>query len=118
MQPAKGVFWAIDGQLLAFPYMENCHSSGQAKSGDTYAHKKLWPEIRPKGCGKPYNYYPRGRIEVNSKGKAILYMNPNVDESLVPEIMIQFGLSEPLEIVYDNSNHYKCYLDDSWTADK
>ena len=116
MRPTKGVFWVVDGLLLAFPYTEDCHSAGLAKSGDTYAHKRLWSEIKPQRCGKPYNYYPRGRIEINHQGKAILYMNPNVDESLLPEIMTQFGLEEYPKIIYDNSNHYKCYLDDGWKA--
>ena len=118
MQPTKGVFWCVDGSLFAFPYTENKYDFGLAKSGDTYAHKKLWPQVKPKGCNRPYNYYPRGRIEINSKGKAILYVNPNVDKSLIPEIIIQFGLQEYPKVVYDNSNHYKCYLDDGWKADK
>lgn len=118
MGPYKGVFWVINGLLLAFPFTENSFDSGLAKSGDTYVHKTLWSAIRPKGCSKPYNYYPRGRIELNSRGKAILYMNPNVDESLIPEIMIQFGLSECPRVICDNSNHYKCYLDNGWKADR
>lgn len=118
MQSSKGVFWEIDGMIFAFPFKEHYFSFGLAKSGDTYAHKKLWQEVKPKRCNKPYNYYPRGRIEINSKEKAILYMNPNVDESLIPEIMIQFGLKEYPKVIYDNSSHYKCYLDDGWKADK
>ena len=108
----------IDGVLLAFPYMKNRFPSGLAKSGDTYVHKKLWPDVMPKGCGKPYHYYPRGRIEINSKGKVLLYMNPNIDKSVIPEIMIQFGLAEYPKIIYDNSRHYKCCLDDGWNSDK
>ncbi|MCM1223196.1 MAG: hypothetical protein NC548_52965 [Lachnospiraceae bacterium] len=113
-QPSKGVFWVIDGLLLAFPFTENSFDSGLAKSGDTYAHKKLWSAISLQRCNKPYNYYPRGRVEITSRGTAILYMNPNVDEALIPEIMLQFGLSEYPKVIYDNSNHYKCYLDDGW----
>ena len=111
-QPSKGVFWDIDGFLSAFPFIENMFDSGLANSGDTYVHKRLWPEIKPKKCNKPYNYYPRGRVEINPKGKAVLYMNANVDEALISEIIVQFGLTEYPKIVYDNSNHYKCHLDD------
>ncbi len=118
MKPSKGIFWEIDGLLLAFPFVENIFDFGLAKSGNTYVHKKLWSEIKPKGCNKPYNYYPRGRIEINSRGKAILYMNPNVDETLIPEIMIKFGLTEYPKVIYDNSNHYKCYLDAGWKTDR
>lgn len=117
-EPSRGVFWYIDGKLLAFPYGENEFTSGIAKSGNTYVHKGLWREVRPKGCDKPYNYFPRGRIEITSKGKAILYMNPHVEEIMIPEIMVRFGLKEYPKIIYDNSLHYRCYLDNEWKADR
>lgn len=104
--------------IIGIPIHKNNVDSGLAKSGDTYAHKKLWSAIRPPKSNKPYNYYPRGRVEITSRGTAILYMNPNVDETLIPEIMIQFGLSEYPKVIYDNSNHYKCYLDNGWKADR
>lgn len=116
IKPSRGIFWDIDGKLFAFPYVKNIFDSGLSKSRNTYVHKKLWMETRPKGCHKPYNYYPRGRVEINSKQKPVVYMNPNVDKSLVPEIIIQFGLTQYPRILYDNSQHYKCYLDDGWVA--
>lgn len=116
-QPCRGVFWDMDGVLLAFPFVENMFDAGLAKSGNTYVHKKLWREVKPKKCHKPYNYYPRGRIEITSNGKGILYMNPNVSEYLIPKIMKVFGLAEMPKIVYDNSQHYKCYLDERWKED-
>lgn len=113
---SRGVFWIVDGNLLEFPFTEN-YSSGIAKSGNTYNHKKLWNDIKPKGCNKPYNYYPRGRVDISNKGKPIIYMNPNVDSSIIPEIKIEFGLRDDPVIRYDHSKHYKCYMDDGWKPD-
>ena len=115
-EPSRGVFWIIDDELLAFPFMGD--NVGVAKSGQTYNHKLLWDDIKPRGCNKPYNYYPRGRIDFSNKGKPIIYMNPNIDEEYIQDIKIQFGLRENPEIRYDNSQHYKCYLDDGWKPDR
>lgn len=110
---SRGVFWVIDDSLLAFPFNED-DGVGIAKSGQTYNHKKLWDHIRPKGCNVSFDYYPRGRVEFNGQGKPIIYMNPNIDKSWIPIIKVQFGLREDPKIFYDNSQHYKCYLDDGY----
>lgn len=113
---SRGVFWDIDGMLFAFPFVED-NLDGVAKSGNTYNHKRLWPHVKPSGCNEPYNYYPRGRVEINSQGKAIIYMNPNVSDSLLPEIRQEFGIITEPRIVYDNSFHYRCHLDEGWNPD-
>ncbi|MCD7982303.1 MAG: hypothetical protein LUF32_08345 [Clostridiales bacterium] len=116
--PDRGVFWDVDSRLYAFPFTEDYISAGLSRSGNTYAHKNLWAAVRPKGCGKSYNYYPRGRVEITPKGKAIIYMNPCVDRNLIPDIIDRFGLEEAPRIIYDNSVHYKCHFDDGWKADR
>lgn len=113
---SRGVFWIVDDELLAFPFMED--NIGVAKSGVTYNHKKLWQYVKPKGCNKPYNYYPRGRVDFTNKGKPVIYMNPNIDNGFIPYIKSEFGLRENPVIRIDNSEHYKCYLDDGWKPDK
>lgn len=113
-EPSRGVFWVIDNELLAYPFGSIDAYNGISKSGLTYNHKRLWTDIKPRGCNKPYNYYPRGRVEFSNKGKPIIYMNPNIDESFIPSIKVEFGLRQDPEIRYDNSNHYKCYLDDGF----
>lgn len=113
---SRGVFWIIDGELLAFPFYEDS-AVGIAKSGNTYNHKKLWSDIKPRGCNKPYNYYPRGRVDISNKGKAIIYMNPNISEDWISSIRSEFGIAETPVIRYDHSEHYKCYLDDGWKPD-
>ena len=115
-EQSRGVFWVIDDELLAFPFMED-DVNGIAKSGNTYNHKKLWPDVRPRGCNKPYNYYPRGRVDFSNKGKPIIYMNPNISDDIISDIKIKFGLREEPTIRYDSSQHYKCYLDDGWKPD-
>lgn len=106
--PKRGVFWIIDGELIAYPFDEKA-TDGVAKSGNTYNHKLLWEHIKP--CNKPFDYYPRGRVDYNAKGIAIIYMNPHIDDELIFDIKKTFGItSEPI-IRYDYSEHYKCYLD-------
>lgn len=44
-------------------------------------------------------------------------MNPNISESAIADIRKEFGIRDEV-IKYDNSNHYKCYLDDGWSPDR
>lgn len=113
---SRGIFWIVDDELLAFPYIDTA-AEGISKSGNTFNHKKLWESIRPKRNNKPYNYYPRGRVDISNKGKPIIYMNPNIDDSYIPHIRVQFGLLMEPEIRYDHSEHYKCYMDEGWKAE-
>ena len=117
IEPSRGVFWDVDGELLAFPFFEDSEY-GVADSGNTYNHKKLWPYIKPKGCNKSYNYYPRGRVDFTNKGEPIIYMNPNISEEMIPKIKVAFGLRTAPKIHVDGSDHYKCYLDNGFKADK
>ena len=114
---SRGVFWDIDGELLAYPFYEDA-IDGVAKSGNTFNHKKLWRSINPTRSSIPYNYYPRGRVEITRSGKAIIYLNPNISENLIPEIKKEFGIREEPRIMYDYSDHYRCYLDDGWKPDE
>jgi len=104
----RGIFWIVDGELLAFPFDEN-DTEGIAKSGNTYNHKLLWESKKPNN--KPFDYYPRGRVDINSKGEAVIYMNPNIGEEFIPKIKAAFGITSEPVIKYDNSENYKCYLD-------
>lgn len=111
-EESRGVFWEIDGELLAFPFDSDA-TEGVAKSGLTYNHKNLWPHIKPKGCNKPFDYYPRGRVEFTNNGDCRIYMSPHIDETLIPEIKLEFGIRSEPKIIYDNSQHYHCYLDEN-----
>ena len=104
-ESSRGVFWLIDGEIKAYPFFEDS-VDGVAKSGNTYNHKKLWEYVKPKGCNKSFDYYPRGRVDFNSKGKPIIYMNHNIYEKYISDLMIQFGLRERPIVHYDYSDHY------------
>ncbi len=106
----KGVFWLVDGELLAYTFKKG-ETVGVSKSGDNYNHRLLWEHVKPRGCNKPFDYYPRGRVEVSNKGKPVVYMNPNIGESTLKQVMEAFDLSEMPKVHYDGSKHYKCYLD-------
>lgn len=112
----RGVFWVVDGKLLAFPFREG-EQVGLAKSGKTYNHKKLWEAVRPKGCKEPFDYYPRGRVELSKSGVPILYMSPHVEERLIPEIKAAFALGRDPIVNYDHSHHYRCHLDEGYRAE-
>lgn len=132
----SGVFWVITEHsdlsgwnLLMFDIP--CDTSGNvtgetsvrlnAKSGNTYNHKKLWEsEIKNNPAHKPYNrreydYYPRGRVDI-SNNSATIYLNHHIN---VPEIIrsvkVKFGLIErnisKVRVFSDGSDHYKCFID-------
>ena len=115
-EEARGVFWIINNELFAFPYTDD-NLFGLSKNGLTYNHKRLWKELNLK-TKVPYNYYPRGRVDFDNKGKPVIWMNPNIDSSYIPDIRKEFGLRDNPTIKYDNSDHYKCYLDIGWKPDK
>ncbi len=106
----RGVFWLIDDELITFIFDEKT-TVGIAKSGNNYNHRLLWDYVKPKKCNKPFDYYPRGRVEIGNKGTPVIYMNRNIGEEYIPLIMERFGLSETPKIHYDGSDHYKSYID-------
>ena len=106
----RGVFWLIDGDLLAVLYDEEA-SFGIAKSGNNYNHKLLWDHVKPPKCNKPFDYYPRGRVEIANKGTPVIYMSSHIGEEFLKVIMDAFHISGTVKIHYDGSNHYKCHLD-------
>ena len=99
----RGVFWVIDGELLAVPYEDNS-TIGIAKSGDNYNHWLLWDYVKPRKCNKPFEYFLRGRVEISNKGKPIVYMNLSIGEEFILEIMKCFDLEEEPRIHYDGSS--------------
>ena len=121
-ESANGIFWYIDdeGKLLSYPFGSIDCPGGIAKSGNTYNHKKFWNDLKPVGSKLPYNYYPRGRVDWDRLGRAIIYINPNIDEDIINQVKVDFGIrpSDDCRIQYDYSNHYKSHLDYGWKADR
>lgn len=110
IEAKRGVFWLIDGKLLCFPFDKSAEY-GVAKSGNTYNHKLLWEYVRPKGRSKPYNYYPRGRVEIDAKGRPVIYMSPHIGSEHIPKIMEAFSLQGEPRVIIDGSRHYRSHLD-------
>ena len=121
-QASNGIFWILDDEnkLLAYPFGSVDSFEGIAKSGTTYNHKRLWNELKPGSSKLTFNYYPRGRVDWDNKGRPVIYMNPNIDDSWLPSIKQEFGIRPPddCKIQYDYSDHYKCHLDDGWKPEK
>lgn len=126
---SKGIFWVKDvsniedtGIFLDIP----CTSDGtpfdtselNAKTGTTYNHERTWPMLSNEITdGKPYNYYPRGRVEI-ANGKATIFANPNIaNQQLIDWCTDKFNLTaangiKKIRLIVDGSEHYKCYLDE------
>lgn len=125
---SKGIFWVKDasniedtGIFLDIP----CTSDGtpfddsklNAKTGTTYNHERTWSMLGNNVTGgKPYNYYPRGRVEI-ANGKATIFANPNIaTQQLIDWCTDKFNLTsvngiKKIRLIVDGSEHYKCYLD-------
>lgn len=79
-------------------------------------HEHTWKSFSSEITNnKPYNYYPRGRVEIRKGGKAIIYMNPHINTPEIVKWVIKvFELEQNdlrIDVKNDGSNHYKCYLD-------
>lgn len=127
----KGIFWIRDD----LPSLEDsidyciqipCDSKGNvdietqisltAKSGNTHNHKYYWDNMLDSKLknNKPFNYYPRGRVEI-SNNKATIYLNPNIYTEEVKKFIIDVfnlyqtnGIKE-VRMIVDNSEHYQCH---------
>ena len=123
--PKKGVFWIVDTERLEnnLPYIfkVDCNSDGEvlryasefplnSKSGDNYNHKLVWENYLDKQYtyNLPYNYFPRGRVEIKN-GVAKIFINPDVaTESIIDFLIEQFNLSRlTVKVIVDGSWHYK-----------
>ena len=69
-----------------------------------------WEEHVPAAFrnGKPYNYYPRGRVEIKEKGKAKIFLNPDIaTDEIVAYIVEKFRLQyREVKVIADGSKHY------------
>ena len=127
----KGIFWCY---VICFDfdmYTHNlitvkvhCDGNGNplekadfsSKSGDNFNHRIEWDKLLKKNRNNhPYNYYPRGRVEIN-KGKIKIYANPVIicDEEAKGMIVKTFELKErekEIKWIADNSKHYQYDID-------
>ena len=126
----SGIFWIVDMEdennnddycfLIPTTFDGSVDNDGSlnAKSGITYNHEKVWNDLpRTMTKGKPFDYYPRGRVQIKNS-KATVYFNPNLlaVDGFERYIIDNFNLTEyngikDIKWKPDYSEHYKCYLD-------
>ena len=90
-----------EGDALSFDLSPN------SKDGNNYVHRYAWLML-PKNLtkNKPFDYYPRGRVEIKHK-EALLYINPILNEERIINYLKQeFCLAE-VKVILDFHEHYK-----------
>ena len=104
MTAKRGLFWYVDGKLLCFPVSDD--------EVDVVGnnHKRFW-ETLPRSLtgGMPYNYYPRGRVELRH-GKAVVYLHPTLCTlEMDTRIRQAFSLPDEMQVSFkaDGSRHYR-----------
>lgn len=119
----KGIFWYNPIENALIVKKVRCDENGTAledtdyssKSGENFNHKAEWARLPKKITGgHPYNYYPRGRVEVKN-GKVTVYLHPVLNTPQA-EAMIgtQFGYSDgtvTARTVADGPAHYEYLID-------
>ena len=119
----KGIFWYVPGEHRLIAIKVSCDENGNAlenanyssKSGENFNHKTEWSKLHKDVTKKnPYNYYPRGRIEIKN-GKATIFFNPVLNRFDIHDLIInEFGLIGKRIIVKevsDGSKHYEYLID-------
>ena len=133
----KGIFWIVDEENIEknkdycflIPtspdgVVTSLRGEGIAKSGNTYNHEAVWKSLDIRFTHRlPYNYYPRGRVEINNS-IAKIFLNGNINyEEVTDFIKSEFNLTKhngikEVKVITDNSKHYLCYIDDEWVPAK
>ena len=118
----RGVFWIRDlkeSDLIAlrFPSDENGVLTDSSLTSKDINHKRLWAQLDSAVTGGfPFDYFPRGRVELR-RGKALIFCSPHIcTEQLKALVTEHFGLTSDngiKEVILkaDGSAHYRCELD-------
>ena len=118
----KGVFWvrSLSGNdIIALRFLsdENGVLTDGSLTSKDINHQRLWERLDSVVTGGvPYNFYPRGRVELR-RGKALIFCSPHLcTEQLKKLITERFGLRaengiKEVLLKADGSAHYKCELD-------
>ena len=103
--------------IVAVPCDENGFTNEtaafSAKSGENFNHKTEWSKLDKSSTqGKPFNYYPRGRVEIRN-GRATVFLNPDIhSEPVLRQIFDAFEIAannglRSIRIQRDGSRHYR-----------
>ena len=92
--------------------------SMSSTGSDNYNHQRVWDSLERRYTkGKPFNYYPRGRVEI-SNGVAKVFHSPRIPQDELRKFVIdKFNLTphngiKKIKMIADGSDHYRCHLDD------
>ena len=115
----KGIFWLITdrlGEKQLICVKVSCDANGtpletvtfSSKSGENFNHQAEWIKLSPKMTQrKPFNYYPRGRVEVRN-GKITVFCHPMLTQPLYRKwITKEFEIPENSRFIADGSSHYQ-----------
>ena len=119
----KGIFWYIPNEHSFLCVKVACDITGNtvenvefsSKSAGNFNHKIEWEKLQKSNKIKnPYNYYPRGRVEIKN-GKATVYLNPVLNNPSVCNLIFkEFGLNNSdivIRTISDGSRHYDYLID-------
>lgn len=129
----KGIFWCyvscFDDDLYAhtvLPVRVKCDINGKetenveysSKSGENFNHEIEWEKLAEtsrKCRNKPFDFYPRGRVEIKN-GKVRIFANPIIIEddeakALIIKTFELGGVKDAIKWNADNSKHYR-YAED------
>lgn len=130
----RGIFWipdVDDVQSSDLYFTIPCDMNGDiddpefqipqtmsSTGSDNYNHKRVWNQLPSKLThNKPFDYYPRGRVEI-SNGVAKVFHSPYIPQEELKDFVIdKFNLTKhngikKIKMIADGSDHYKCYLDE------
>ena len=128
----KGLFWLVKNDSEKFELFcikilcyRDCETLEKIETGicesEKLNHERAWAKLdKAVTQGKPYNFYPRGRVAIK-KGKATIYLNPALnEEAIIEKICCSFGLTREngivdIRIKNDNSWHYRHLCDSNGT---
>ena len=122
----KGLFWLVKNDSEKFELFcikILCYRDGETLEkvetgvceSEKLNHERAWAKLdKAVTQGKPYNFYPRGRVEIK-KGKATIFFNPVCNQQeIIEKICRSFGLTREngivdIRIKNDNSWHYRYF---------
>ena len=118
----RGVFWVRslkESDMIALRFLsdENGVLTDSRLTSKDINHQRLWERLDSVITGGvPYNFYPRGRVELR-RGRALIFCSPHIcTEQLKTLITERFGLTtengiKEVLLKADGSAHYRCELD-------
>ena len=118
----RGVFWVRslkEGDMIALRFLsdENGVLTDSRLTSKDINHQRLWERLDSVITGGvPYNFYPRGRVELR-RGKALIFCSPHIcSEKLRTLIIERFGLTaengiKEVLLKADGSAHYQYGFD-------